>query len=166
MADELKPLIQTLAIIERDGQILLGLKARKMGAGRRSNPGGNLEEKDVSIEASAKREVWEEIKVVVEEMEKVGVIDFAMPHKGIDIQMHIFKVTRFSGEPQETTELRDLRWYPRDQQPLKEMWPDDEFWLPYYLEGKQFTGKFLLGEQEAVLNHEITVIEKGEGKFH
>jgi len=158
MSSDLKPVVQTLCIVERDGQVLLGLKGRKMGAGRRSNPGGNVEEGE-DIEMAAKREVLEETGIVVEAMEPAGVIDFEMPHKGIRITMHIFKVMRFTGEPKETEEMRDLRWYPREQQPIKEMWPDDEFWVPHYLQGKEFRGKFVLGEGEAVISHEFSLVD-------
>jgi len=57
----------TLAFIERDGAVLLGMKKRGFGMGKWNGFGGKVEPSDASIVAAAAREVCEEANVSVEE---------------------------------------------------------------------------------------------------
>ena len=66
---------------------------------------------------------------------------FRFPHAPeLDCNVHIFKAADFDGEPQETEEMRP-GWFHVDEIPFKDMWPDDEYWMPMFLEDKIFKGR-------------------------
>ena len=125
----------------RDGEILLGMKKRGFGAGRWNGFGGKLEEGE-SIESAAARELKEEADIEAGGMEKVGILEFSFLHDPKLLEVHVFKITDFTGEPIETEEMRP-QWFAFDHIPFHQMWSDDEFWLPLLLDGKKFKGRFL-----------------------
>ena len=95
-----------------------------------------------TIEAAARREVQEECGINVSKMEQVGTIDFTFQNDPKILEVHIFKVTDFTGEPEETEEMKP-QWFKNDQIPYEQMWSDDIHWLPLLLAGKKFKGSFL-----------------------
>lgn len=145
--------VLTLLIIHKDGKVLLGMKKRGFGAGRWNGFGGKLHEGE-TIEEAARREIKEEAEIQVLEMEELGVIDFAWKNNPEILEVHIFKAENFEGEPAETEEMKP-QWFPISEIPFDSMWPDDPYWFPLFLEGKKFQGKFLFGEGDVVLEHEI-----------
>ena len=134
--------ILTLCLICKNDRILLGMKKRGFGEGRWNGFGGKVEAGE-TIEDAAKREVFEESGVKVVSMEQVGVLDFTFESDITKImEVHVFKVTDISGEPQETEEMRP-QWFAKNGIPYSQMWSDDEQWLPLLLDGKKFKGVFL-----------------------
>jgi 8-oxo-dGTP diphosphatase/2-hydroxy-dATP diphosphatase len=94
----------TLVLVERDGQLLLGMKKRGFGAGRFNGFGGKMEEQE-TIEEAAKRELFEEAELVSNELEKVGLLTFSFESDSeLKLEVHIFRTVNFSGEPIETDE--------------------------------------------------------------
>jgi 8-oxo-dGTP diphosphatase/2-hydroxy-dATP diphosphatase len=134
-----KPL--TLCIIHNHPKVLLGMKKRGFGAGRWNGFGGKIEEGE-TIEQAAIRELREEAGLEAEEMEKKGIIDFEFENDPKLLEVHIFHVKKFKGEPKETEEMKP-QWFSVDEIPYEQMWSDDIFWMPYLLGGKKFRGKFL-----------------------
>ena len=130
----------TLCMVVRGHEILLGMKKRGFGEGRWNGFGGKVDEGE-SIEEAAVREVKEEVGLEVTQMEKVGIIEFSFESDPKVLEVHIFKVQEFNGSPGETEEMKP-QWFPSDEIPFEHMWPDDEYWFPYLLEGKLFRGKF------------------------
>lgn len=133
--------ILTLCILCTDDKVLLGMKKRGFGEGRWNGFGGKLEGAE-TIEAGAAREVREEVGLEVRMMNKVGILDFTFQDETKDLEVHIFKVTDFVGEPIESDEMRP-RWFLHTEIPFHQMWPDDQYWFPYLLEDKLFKGTFL-----------------------
>ncbi len=133
--------ILTLCMVCGDGQILLGMKKRGFGAGHWNGFGGKVEEGE-TIEEAALREVKEEVSIEPLALEKVGILDFSFESESKELEVHIFKVTDFVGEPTESEEMSP-RWFGESEIPFSNMWSDDEFWFPYLLSGKTFRGKFL-----------------------
>lgn len=151
--------ILTLCFIVRDRMILLGMKKRGFGMGRWNGFGGKVEVGE-SIEEGASREMSEECLVDVQSMEKVGIHEFEFEKKKGDIlEVHVFRVDAFDGDPTETEEMKP-RWFSFDEIPYAEMWPDDIYWLPLFLEGKKFKTKFLFGEGDSVLENKIVEVEQ------
>lgn len=132
--------ILTLAMVMGDGKVLLGMKKRGFGEGRWNGFGGKVEEGE-TIEAAAKREVEEEVGLRVLEMAEVGTLDFSFAESDKELEVHVFTVTDYTGEPRETEEMRP-EWFLPTAIPYQEMWPDDEYWLPLLLAGKRFRGSF------------------------
>lgn len=150
--------ILTLCLTVQSGKILLGMKKRGFGMGRWNGFGGKVEQGE-SIEEAAGREMFEECGITIEEMEQVGVHEFEFDSKrGEILEVHVFRVDRFAGVPEETEEMRP-EWFAFADIPYRKMWPDDEFWLPLFLESKKFRTRFLFGENDTVLEQDIRVVE-------
>ena len=131
----------TLCMVVKDDKILLGLKKRGFGEGRWNGFGGKLEEGESIIDA-AHRELGEEIGIKALDMKEVGVIDFSFENDPKVLEVHIFKITDFAGEPIESEEMRP-EWFSFENIPYDQMWSDDKYWLPKLLDNKLFKGSFL-----------------------
>ena len=145
--------ILTLCIIHQHPKILLGLKKRGFGMGRWNGFGGKIENGE-TIEDAAKRELLEEAGIVVENLEQFGTLEFSWEGKPEILEVHIFKVNEFSGEPEESEEMKP-QWFKIDQIPYELMWPDDRYWMHLFLENKKFKGRFLFDESDNVLEHSL-----------
>ncbi|MBX2866882.1 8-oxo-dGTP diphosphatase [Candidatus Kaiserbacteria bacterium] len=147
----------TLCIVHKNDHVLLGMKKRGFGAGRWNGFGGKVEEGE-SIEEAVQREMKEECGVRVSDIQKHGVLDFSFAHSPEEIlEVHIFKAETFSGEPVETEEMKP-QWFKTKEIPFTDMWPDDIYWVPMFLEGKKFKGRFHFGEEDVVLEKELEEI--------
>ena len=131
----------TLCMVTKEGKILLGMKKRGFGVGRWNGFGGKVEPSE-SIEDAAKRELLEESGVVAEKLAEVGVLEFAFQNDPKVLEVHIFRIEQFHGELVESDEMKP-EWFDFDAIPYDQMWPDDSYWLPVFLAGKKFNGKFL-----------------------
>ena len=146
--------VLTLSFIIENNCILLAMKKRGFGAGRYNGFGGKVEEGE-TIEEAAKREFLEESSIEVGRLEKVGIHEFEFAHdRGNILEVHVFHVTSYSGEPIETEEMKP-EWFALDTIPFETMWPDDQYWFPLFLADKKFRTKFLFGENDTVLEKDI-----------
>ncbi len=150
--------ILTLVLVHDHPRILLGMKKRGFGAGRFNGFGGKVE-KNETVEQAALRELEEESKVKVEQLEKHGVIEFEFKGNPEILEVHVFKGRRALGEPQESEEMKP-QWFYVDEIPFKEMWPDDIYWIPLFLKGKKFKGRFLFGPGDSILEKKIDIVER------
>lgn len=148
-AASLKPQPLTLAIVAEDGKILLGMKKRGWGEGRWNGFGGKLKEGEDVAEA-AKREFFEESKVVASDVCELGLLCFDYLDTNDYMEVHVFRVNDFFGEPEETEEMKP-RWFYFDEIPFEKMWPDDSYWLPLLLQGRKFKGKFLFENKDKIV---------------
>jgi 8-oxo-dGTP diphosphatase/2-hydroxy-dATP diphosphatase len=161
----------TLCMVCGDGRILLGMKKVGFGAGRWNGFGGKVE-KGETVEAAAARELKEEagIEASVDggadaaagaktgSMQKVGILDFSFENDPVVLSVHIFKVTDFVGTPVESEEMRP-QWFAFDAIPFKQMWIDDEQWIPYIIAGKKFKGSFLF-DRPATADYSSKIIKQ------
>jgi|SRR6185369_4056601 len=146
--------ISTLCLPLQKERVLLGMKKRGFGVGRWNGFGGKIEDGE-TIEQSAKRETLEEAKVEIASMEKVGIHEFRFASNSEDVlEVHVFRVDAFTGEPEETEEMKP-QWFSLDEIPFDHMWPDDIYWFPFFLSGKKFKTSFLFGEGDRVLQKSI-----------
>ena len=148
----------TLCIIHQHLKVLLGMKKRGFGAGKWNGFGGKVGTGE-TIENAAKRELQEEAGVKVNELTKVGIIDFEFKGNPEILHVHIFKSDSFLGQPRESEEM-EPRWFHVNEIPFKEMWPDDIYWMPLLLGGKKFKGKFLFGEGDIILDQELLEVKE------
>lgn len=140
-------------------KILLGMKKRGFGEGRWNGFGGKVK-KGEGIEHAAVREIGEEIGIRPIRLEQYGILTFyeADPQP---LEVHIFLCTHYKGEPTESEEMKP-KWFDVSKIPYKEMWPDDNYWLPLLLEGKKFLGKFWFkGENDTnkITKYELKQVE-------
>jgi 8-oxo-dGTP diphosphatase/2-hydroxy-dATP diphosphatase len=131
----------TLCVVIRDNKILLGMKKRGFGVGRWNGFGGKVDAGE-TIEDAAKRELKEESGIVAKALEKIGILEFEFQNDPKILEVHIFRIDRFEGEPIETEEMRP-KWFDKATIPYDQMWSDDIYWLPLLLAGKKFRGRFL-----------------------
>ncbi|MBI3638672.1 8-oxo-dGTP diphosphatase [Candidatus Wolfebacteria bacterium] len=148
--------IQTLCVIHQHPKILLGMKKRGFGAGRWNGFGGKIKEGE-SLEVAARRELKEEVGIRAEILDKLGVLEFEFQGKSDIIEVHIFKVNEFKGELRESAEMKP-QWFHINEIPFDEMWPDDIHWMPLFLQGKKFNGRFLFGEGDEILEMRLNEV--------
>lgn len=148
----------TLTIIHQNSKVLLGMKKRGFGAGRWNGFGGKVSQTE-TVEEAARRELREEAGIEANNIEKVGIIDFEISGNSEILEVHIFKSNNFSGEPSESEEMKP-QWWHINKIPFKEMWPDDIYWMPLFLSGRKFRGKFLFGESDVILKYELAEVKE------
>jgi 8-oxo-dGTP pyrophosphatase MutT (NUDIX family) len=145
--------VLTLCLIQKDGQVLLGMKKRGFGLGRWNGFGGKVEEGE-TIEQAAKREVLEEAGVSINSMEKVGLINFTFDNESVVREVHIFRIHDFQGEPTESEEMKP-QWFSAQDVPLDSMWDADRHWFPIFLAGKKFKGRVHFDAEDKVKGYEF-----------
>ena len=142
----------TLLFLRKGNYILLAMKKRGFGAGKWNGVGGKAEPGE-TIEQTTIRETQEEIGVTPVEFSKAGELHF-VTHPDIEHYCHIFVATKWEGDPAESEEM-DPKWFHINDIPYASMWPDDSLWVPKLLADKTFRGKFVIGEQDEIIDHEI-----------
>jgi 8-oxo-dGTP pyrophosphatase MutT (NUDIX family) len=143
----------TLCIVHENNRVLLGMKKRGFGAGRYNGFGGKVGSGE-TIEEAAKREVKEEALITPTNLVKQGVIEFTFTTHQDVLQVHIFKTTAYTGEAGESEEMRP-EWFEANKIPFEEMWKDDIFWFPLFLQNKMFKGKFHFDDKDEILEKEL-----------
>lgn len=156
--------ILTLCCVLENSQILLGeIKKEGVLKGKYNGFGGKLEQGE-SIEEAAKRELWEEAGITPHDMKKRGIVMFEFekennPFEGKPlVEVHIFSVSKYEGEPRETEEMRP-EWFSLEKIPYDMMWPDDKYWLPMLLSGKNFEGKFFLTDTQTIDSYTLKAVD-------
>jgi 8-oxo-dGTP diphosphatase / 2-hydroxy-dATP diphosphatase len=145
----------TLCIVHQKDKILLGMKKKRLGVGNWNGFGGHVEAGE-TIEEAAKREVFEEAKIRVSDVEKLGIVRFKYDINTYpdDMEVHIFKAINFTGTPKETDEMKP-KWFSIKKIPFKKMWPDDKFWMPMFLKNQKFKGKFVFDKDNKIVNYNL-----------
>jgi len=143
----------TLCLIHQPPRMLLGMKKRGHGEGKWNGFGGKVQDGE-TIEGTAQRELHEEVGITASSLTRVGVLTFIYSADLEPMEVHLFRVDDFIGEPIESEEMRP-QWFLTDALPFDEMWPDDRFWMPLFLEGKTFTGRFTFDEENNLLEQEL-----------
>jgi mutator protein MutT len=146
-------MLQTLIIVQKNDKVLLGMKKRGFGAGKYNGFGGKLNPGELLINC-AKRELHEESGIKAEEIEELGRLVFKFQDKPDILDVHVFKVRRFSGEPVETEKMFP-RWFNVNEIPFDKTWPDDKYWFPLFLKDKLFKGLFEFNDKNEIKNKEL-----------
>ena len=107
-----------------------------------------------SVEDAAKRELKEECGITALDLEEIGILNFTFEKDPGLLEVHLFRVSNFYGEPIETNGMKS-QWLHRDNIPYDSMWPDDKFRLPLFLNGKKFNGDFHFLDNNTLIRHNI-----------
>lgn len=155
----MKEKVCTLLFLRRDNEILLAMKKRGFGANRYNGVGGKVDPGE-TIEQALIRECQEEINVTPTSYRQVAEHDF-IQNEGDDpwrMYVHVYMCDQWQGEPVETEEMAP-EWFDISKIPYDKMWQDDEYWLPQVLAGDKVFGKFTFDENDAMLTHDIKLVE-------
>lgn len=148
----------TLLFLRSEGQILLAMKKRRFGAGKWNGVGGKVEPGE-TFEQAAIRECQEEIGVTPKNIALRGELHF-FDLPDVEHYCHIYAAYDWDGEPVETEEMRP-EWFAEQDIPYDQMWPDDEFWIPKFLNNIPFRGKVVI-EDDVVKVCNITNVDSLE----
>jgi len=143
----------TLCLIHEPPRLLLGLKKRGFGAGLWNGFGGKLQPGE-SIEDAARRECAEECGIRVKELTQCGHLEFEFKGDPEIMDVHVFRVGGYDGEPVESEEMRP-QWFDTAALPYDSMWADDRHWMPLFLAGKDFRGKFLFDGPDKIVSVDL-----------
>jgi 8-oxo-dGTP diphosphatase / 2-hydroxy-dATP diphosphatase len=148
----------TLCLVTKGDTVLLGMKKRGFGAGRWNGFGGKPEGGE-SIESAAAREMKEESGLEVKNLIRVGMLELHNHNMEDVFEMHIFTTSDFEGELRESEEMKP-QWFNFSALPYDEAWPDDRYWMPLFLAGKKFKGKFVFGPNDIVLEQHLEEVPR------
>ena len=154
----MKRTITNLCVIHQHPRVLLGMKKRGFGAGRWNGFGGKVLP-DETIEKSLIREVEEEAGIKLEDIQKVGFMEFEFAKNGEIVEVHVYKAEKFIGEPMESEEMKP-QWFSTSTIPFAEMWPDDIFWLPIVLKGSGVRASFTFGENDVITQQQVETVDR------
>ena len=148
----------TLGFLVKDNKVLLAMKKRGFGMGKWNGVGGKPEGEE-TIEETSKREIMEEISVVVKSQELMAKIKFYFKNnEDWNQEVVVYKINDWENEPQESEEMAP-KWYDIDKIPYDKTWVDDKFWLPKVLNGEKLEAKFVFGDNEEILEMEIKKVD-------
>jgi len=134
------------------------MKKRGFGEGRFNGFGGKVDAGESILDA-ALRELHEEAHITATYLFKLGILEFSFENNQDILEVHVFKCTTYTGEVGESEEMRP-EWFEVNSIPFEEMWKDDIFWFPLFLENKCFKGKFAFDIHENLIAHELREVEK------
>ena len=147
----------TLAIIIKNGKILLQKKAEGLfGAGKWNGAGGKIEVNESSFRCM-KRELKEELGITtkIHGLEFIGLLDFYWIEKKKEpITVYVYKVLDYEGIPK-SSEEGEVKWFDLDKIPYNKMWDGDKYWLPMAINGKHFFGDFIFNYENKLVRHEL-----------
>jgi len=131
--------IETVLIVHKSSEILLGMKtSEKFGGGKWNGFGGGVE-KNETIEECAIRETIDEGGITPKLINKMGEILFKFETNEQDHYVHFFKAMDYDGKLRESNEMIEYNWFNENKLP-DEMWPADKHWFPFFIKNKLFKG--------------------------
>jgi len=134
----------TLCYLMRDDEVLMLHRVKKQNdfhQGKWNGLGGKFEAGETPEEC-AKREIKEESGLDVKTLVPCGVITFPMFDMVEDWYAFVFTSNNFTGELIDSLE-GDLHWKKRSELLKLNLWPGDKIFIPWILENKKFSAKFI-----------------------
>ena len=152
--------IETVTIVHKTPKVLLGMKKNKFGKGKYNGFGGGLENGE-SLEECAIRETKEEAGITILDPVKMGRLLFCFDSDEQNHLVYFFRATKFDGELRKETNEMISEWFNEKDIPYNEMWEDDQYWLPLFLDGKKFYGDFWFNSDYKIRDYKLNETSKG-----
>jgi len=143
-----RPVVATLAFVDRGGDVLLIRKKRGHGAGKVNAPGGRVERAETP-EQCARRELREEVGMRCGALRRVAHLRFHDRTGGYDVRGFVFRAAACRGPAVDTPEAAPF-WCPWDAVPYDEMWEADRYWVPAIRDGGHVRGDFVFEDDRLV----------------
>ncbi len=161
--------------------VVLPIKVRHIGAGKRNGYGGGIEPGENALTAAI-RETEQETTPDPEKdgvfiqrkyTEKFGEIEFHnITEKGerFICKVHIFLCSKWRGKIRDSDEMIKAKSFKKNALPLKQMMAADRYFLPMILEGNKITGTAKYGPHQRRLLEpmQISIVgsfsDGGEGR--
>ena len=173
--DLIQPMIfktYTLTFIKNKDKILLGKKKRGFGKDYYNGFGGKVQSNE-TIQQAAKREIFEECKLIANNLYFTGKLYFSfVDSNNPNLEGYVFTCNDFINEPKETEEMQP-QWFIIPEQitkeniknilialPFDKMWEDDIYWFIYMLKSIFFKGYFILDNQNQLKNFILEIYDK------
>lgn len=125
-------------------EVLLGRKKFGLGEGNLVGPGGKIEPGETP-ELAIRREVAEEVSLVLGRVELMGELTYPFPHRPAWSQRSwVFLCRDWQGEARESDELAP-EWHAVSDIPIARMWDDARYWVHDALAGRFVRATFEFG---------------------
>jgi len=116
----MKARIIVVGLIEKDGKLLLGKKSMNVGpyANTWHIPGGGINLDKESLEEALRREMKEEARIEIQDIEQIGFDEDNEQDKYGEITHYIFldfKANYASGEIKANDDMKILKWVGKDE---------------------------------------------------
>lgn len=156
--------------VRNEVEILMAIKADKIGAGCWNGYGGGSELGDANIRATAVRELHEEsgLETLPHQLRKMAVVDFHNTKKDGGVfrcRVHVFLAPVWSGQLKATKEMLNPTWFKISEIRWNELMPADRFWLPPVFEGKRIIASALYGPFQKELLGPVEIREATEAEL-
>jgi 8-oxo-dGTP pyrophosphatase MutT (NUDIX family) len=116
-----------LALIEKDGRVLLGKRANRPYYNKWDLPGGRVNQREF-LEDAIKREVKEETALTISKLRLDGAYHYP-GNEGSPAIFLLYHIQSFQGEIELTEELPDLNWFNRKDITHLDLTPWSEHFL-------------------------------------
>ena len=125
-------------------EVRLGRKKFGLGAGNLVGPGGKVEPGETP-ELAIRREVTEEVSLVLGRVNLIGELTYPFPYRPAWSQRSwVFICRDWQGAARESDELVP-EWYPVADIPTARMWDDAHYWIRDALAGRFVRATFEFG---------------------
>ncbi len=115
--------------------------------------GGKILEEETPEEC-AKREVFEESGYKPKELKLTGILTFPKVDDKNDWYVFAYTCSKFTGKLNESKE-GILKWHDTSELLKLNLWEGDHIFLPWVLEGKLFSAKFIYDKGKLIEHQEI-----------
>lgn len=143
----------SLVLVVQNHQVLLGCKKTGFGAGRWNALGGKIEAFETPLEG-ALRELQEECGLEASRGQEVARVFVDYLHTGRKVELFVFRVEEITGTLCETSEM-NVDWILIEEVPYQKMWVNDQYWLPFVLNGKTLRARFVFQDDETLIEKDI-----------
>ena len=140
-----------------DGRRLVCLAEKKRGfrAGKINGVGGKQEGGE-TLEECARRETLEEVGVILEHCQYIGIINFE--DWNLEHVVHVYISKKWQGDPVETEEMRPF-WIDINEVPYHKMGSADRLWIPYIFMDKRLRATFKYSKDNYLTDVQIVFAE-------